>query len=179
MCERILIENGAPTLANMKTASLFTLPILEEKSQFAWKKTLETKGIKIMVLRTKGKNQLIYMYRPEKLRQDLTNPMAACILCRAGYQYQTEKEALQILKKRIAQSSEFPHEIGLFLGYPPEDVQGFMENRGQNCKCVGCWKVYGNAEQAEKQFARYKKCRDVYMRLFSQGRTLTQLTVAS
>lgn len=116
MCERILIENGAPTLANMKTASLFTLPILEEKSQFAWKKTLETKGIKIMVLRTKGKNQLIYMYRPEKLRQDLTNPMAACILCRAGYQYQTEKEALQILKKRIAQSSEFPHEIGLFWG---------------------------------------------------------------
>ena len=55
MCERILIENGAPTLANMKTASLFTLPILEEKSQFAWKKTLETKGIKLWFFGQKGK----------------------------------------------------------------------------------------------------------------------------
>ncbi len=26
---------------------------------------------------------------------------------------------------------DFPHEIGLLLGYPPEDVIGFIENRGQ------------------------------------------------
>ena len=179
MCERILIENGAPTLANIKTASLFTLPVLEEKSEASWKKVLDEKGIEIMVLRANGKSQLVYMYRPEKLRQDLAHPMAAYILCRAGYKHQTEKEALQILKERIAHSGEFPHEIGLFLGYPPEDVQGFMENRGQNWKCTGCWKVYGNRKQAEKQFARYKKCRDVYLRLFLQGRNLTQLTVAS
>ena len=35
------------------------------------------------------------------------------------------------------------------------------------------------AEQAEKQFARYKKCRDVYVRLWQQGRSVLQLTVAA
>ena len=90
------------------------------------------------------------------------------------------EEALETLKKRLSESGEFPHEIGLFLGYPPEDVEGFIENRGKNCKCVGCWKVYGDPEQAVRQFARFKKCREVYLRLYRDGKkSLDQLTVAS
>ena len=53
--------------------------------------------------------------------------------------------------QRLGQAAEFPHEIGLFLGYPPEDVQGFLENR--LCKCVGCWKVYGDEQAAQNGFA--------------------------
>ena len=71
------------------------------------------------------------------------------------------------------------HEIGVFLDYPLEDVVGFIENAGQNYKCSGCWKVYCNECEAVKLFARYKKCRDVYMRLWHQGRSVLQLTVAA
>ena len=81
------------------------------------------------------------------------------------------------LKKRLAED-DFPHEIGVFLGYPLGDVVGFIENRGLNCKCVGCWKVYCNEHEAVKTFERYKKCTGVYRRLYDYGRTVLQLTVA-
>ena len=69
--------------------------------------------------------------------------------------------------------------IGLFLGYPLGDVIGFIKNAGQNCKCVGCWKVYYNECEAIKAFARFKKCTNVYVRLWNQGRSVRQLTVAA
>ena len=70
-----------------------------------------------------------------------------------------------------------PHEVGLFLGYPLADVVGFIENEGKNCKCAGCWKVYGNEAAARRRFAQFKACRYIYAYQFQNGRTLSQLTV--
>ena len=42
------------------------------------------------------------------------------------------------------------------LGYPAEDVQGFIENETKECKCVGCWKVYGDEEKAKKEISDKK-----------------------
>ena len=61
------------------------------------------------------------------------------------------------MRSRLAQREDFPHEIGLFLGYPLGDVIGFIKNAGQNCKCVGCWKVYCNECEAIKAFAMIEK----------------------
>ena len=66
----------------------------------------------------------------------------------------------------------------LFLGYPPEDVCGFMKNKACNCKCVGCWKVYGDEEAAKKKFAQYKKCTQVYSDQWANGTDIERLTVA-
>ena len=68
--------------------------------------------------------------------------------------------------------------MGLLLGYPPEDVQGFIEHRAQDCKCVGCWKVYGDEEKARSLFAQYKKCTEIYCALWQSGSKLEQLAVA-
>ena len=51
------------------------------------------------------------------------------------------------------ESGEFPHEVGLFLSYPPEDVKGFIDHRASGFKCAGLWKVYGNEEKR----ARYSR----------------------
>ena len=83
------------------------------------------------------------------------------------------------LKSRIGENNEFPHEIGIFLDYPLGDVIGFILNEGRNFKCVGCWKVYCDECACQKTFAKYKKCRDVYVRLWQQGRSVLQLTVAA
>ena len=181
--EKILIENGAPTLANLKTASLFTLPVEDDRETQQvlkkWERDLGQKGISIEILRASPQSLLVYVYRKKRLQRDLEHPRAQCILCSQRYRHHSSQEALDILKMRISTQDGFPHEIGLFLGYPPEDVQGFIQNRGQNCKCCGCWKVYGDPESATRQFARFKKCREVYLRMFNGGRSLHQLTVAS
>ena len=85
-------------------------------------------------------------------------------------------ENLDRLRIRLAESS-FPHEIGLFLGYPLADVQGFIAHCGRNYRLCGCWKVYGDPCFAQRCFAKYKKCRDVYLKCYEQGQLLSRLTV--
>lgn len=55
-----------------------------------------------------------------------------------------------------------PDEIGLFLGYPPEDVEGFLNDPCKGVKICGCWKAYGNEAEARKAFEKIRKCNDVY-----------------
>ena len=76
------------------------------------------------------------------------------------------------------ESGDFPHEVGLFLSYPPEDVKGFIENRAANAKCTGVWKVYGDERQARQTFAKYKKCTQVYCERWQSGSGLDKLAVA-
>jgi len=102
-----------------------------------------------------------------------------------GYSRFDVSGALDTLKARLKDLDArgrtfcFPHEIGVFLGYPLEDVLGFIENGGRNCLSCGCWKVYSNECEALKAFERYEKCRAVYQRLFASGCPLTRLTVAA
>ena len=81
--------------------------------------------------------------------------------------------------KRLGEGDSFPHEIGIFLGYPLGDVMGFIQNAGKNCKCSGCWKVYCDECEARRLFAQFQKCREIYARLWNQGRSVWQLTVAA
>ena len=96
-----------------------------------------------------------------------------------GYECSDADGAIERLRERLALQRGFPHEIGVFLGYPVEDVKGFIKHNGRNSKCVGCWKVYCNQCEAERAFARFNKCREVYMRLWRQGKSVQQLTVAA
>ena len=76
------------------------------------------------------------------------------------------------------ESGEFPHEVWLFLSYPPEDVKGFIDHRANNFKCTGPWKVYGDEEKARSLFAKYKKCTEIYCALWQSGSKLEQFAVA-
>ena len=69
------------------------------------------------------------------------------------------EEKLRILEERISCGS-FPHEIGIFLGYPVDDVLGFIENKGANYLFCGFWKVYSNPRKAKRAFDEYVHCRD-------------------
>ena len=90
------------------------------------------------------KRALIYVYRPKRLEKDLNHPDALCFLKQCGYQNGCALDLVQQLQEKLCESQDFPHEIGLFLGYPFEDVQGFIQNRGCNCRLCGYWKVYAN-----------------------------------
>ena len=71
-----------------------------------------------------------------------------------------------------------PHEIGIFLGYPLEDVVGFVRNKGKNYTFKGYWKAYGDPAAAQARFASFRKCTDVYLRCYRNGTPVTRLTVA-
>ena len=180
MSEELLVRNCAPTLAGLKTGNLFTCPyetkesLLESLRQL--NKRLGPKGIRALPLRFSQEKALIYLYRPAKLEADLSQELSAALLSRCGYGCCDANRCLTQLARKLRQTGDFPHEIGLFLSYPPEDVLGFMERKP--CKCVGCWKVYENEEAARKTFALYKKCTRVYCRQLANGTDIERLTVA-
>lgn len=182
MSEELIVRHCSPTLAGMKTGNLFRCSYTtreELRGEICrLNRRLRTKGLRILLLRSNEKDALIYVYRPEMLRFDLSHAEAAAILEQHDYLFATPAQCIAHLISRIKETDSFPHEIGLFLGYPPEDVRGFIENNAQNCKLIGHWKVYGDAEKAKHTFASYKACTDGYMRRIQSGHTLEQLTVA-
>lgn len=182
MSEEVLVRHCSPTLAGMKTGNIFNCNF-ENTSEMTsclrrWNRTLVKKGLRVLPLRYSGDRALVYVYRPAKLSQDLECDMADKILLERGYETGKANRCITKLIKRLKENEDFPHEIGLFLGYPPEDVQGFIENRAAGYKCVGFWKVYGDADAAQKLFAKYKKCTAVYCTMFANGRSIERLTVS-
>lgn len=178
MSEELIVRHCAPTLANLKTGSLFVCPITDRASFFSSLRSLNEllvpKGLRALPLRIREYSALIYLYRPSRLKKDLEDPAAIKILQDHGYS--CYGKCLPRLIERVRASEEFPHEIGLFLGYPPEDVQGFLDHRP--CKCSGCWKVYGDENKAKKTFDLYKKCERVYCQQLARGIDIKRLTVA-
>lgn len=96
-----------------------------------------------------------------------------------GYDITNIQACIERLNKRICESENFPHEIGLFLGYPLGDVTGFIENKGKNSLYTGFWKVYCNKNETLKTFEKYKKCKKVYQKLYNGGKPLMQLTATA
>ncbi len=183
MSDDYLIRQTAPTLAGIKTGSLFTCQYESYETVKdeirAFNRTLVKKGLRLIPLRRSETRVLLYLYRPSRLRNDLAAPCAEEILRREGYAELREDYCLCEIGRRLRRFGDFPHEIGLFLSYPPEDVKGFMENRGSGCKCVGCWKVYGDEARAKRLFRKYKRCTERYCRKVAQGKSIGELAVGS
>ena len=183
MSEDLVIRHCAPTLAGIKTGNLFSCSCPDRKeltkALSRLNRKLVPRGIRIVPLRVRKGHALIYAYRPHALESDLADDHARELLTQYGYLPGNLNACVIHLMRRLQSAGEFPHEIGLFLSYPPEDVRGFIHNKACNFKCSGCWKVYCNECETAKLFAKYQKCRGVYWRLFSGGRSVLQLTVAA
>ena len=85
---------------------------------------------------------------------------------------------LEHLSTRTQEQQDFPHEIGLFLGYPIEDVRGFIEQGGKDCKLSGYWKVYGDVQAARRLFRQFDRCRDTARGYVERGMTILELFAA-
>lgn len=180
--ERELVRFCAPTLAGLKTGSVFSAAYeSEEELRDALRqlnRRLRDKGLRLLLLRLsqQKKRALIYLCRPHKLKRDLRDAAAESILCDCGYCCGDCGRCIARLGQRLRAGEEFPHEIGLFLGYPPEDVRGFMDDREPTC--VGEWKAYGDAQAARQTFSRNKKCTRIYCEQWARGKSLERLAVA-
>lgn len=180
--EELIVRHCSPTLAGIKTGSLFSCEYENEKNLRDEIRSLNAiltpRGLRMLPMKRCGERALIYLYRPEKLAQDLADAKARSLLKSCGYQSSHAARQVVHLIRRLRESSEFPHEIGLFLGYPPTDVRGFIENRGRNCKYTGYWKVYADEDNACRLFQKYRKCTEIYTRKCAEGTPINRLIPA-
>lgn len=177
-----VVKQCAPTLAGIKTGSLFPYRCsgVEELNRDIrdFNRQFSSRGLCLLPLRCFESYALLYLYRPSELVEDLKDDKAAELLAKAGYSCSGCGRCIVKLMQRLRENEDFPHEIGLFLSYPPDDVKGFIENRSCGCKCSGMWRVYGDEELAKSLFDKFKKCTEIYCRLWREGFSLEQLAVA-
>lgn len=182
MSEKLIVQHCSPTLAGMKTGSLFSCRMESRKALSEYVRCLNRrlvrKGLRVIPVCISERRALIYLYRPAQLERDFSEKMVQDILRQHGYACENPEQCVTRLMVKIREQGEFPHEIGVFLGYPPEDVKGFIEHKADCFKCVGYWKVYGDQQRAEKIFAKYRKCTDVYCRQWERGTSIEKLAVA-
>lgn len=160
MLDSCLVRQCAPTLAGVKVGSLFCLEIADGvllcNILARWNKALNVKGVFARVLAEKNGRYYIYVYRDCELERLSKIGEVQSFLKDFGYAEFDVESLLKFFKVRMAKSACFPHEVGVFLGYPLDDVPNSMH-----------------------VFEVYKKCQKIMADMFERGVSLERLTVAS
>ena len=181
MSDAFLVEHCAPTFAGLKTGNLFRISYADievfREELRRLNGILKKKGLRAVPVRMTAEFALVYLYRPDFLKRDLGSEEATRLLKSLGYEPQSVNRSVAFLARMMREKEAFPHEVGLFLGYPPEDVRGFMKSSRDGVKCVGCWKVYGDEARARAAFWRFQRCREVFEENVQRGRKLETLIV--
>ncbi|QDW73800.1 DUF3793 family protein [Lachnospiraceae bacterium KGMB03038] len=165
-----------PFLKGMKKGSITNIERQDLKE--LWK-ILAGTGIAFRVLAAHKGKYLILFYRRREMEEHLNRPDILEFL--EGYDYKSGRfeELLAHLALRVRQHScegiGFPHEIGVFLDYPLEDVTSFIQMGGKHSLLTGYWKVYHNPEQARMTFLAYDKARYSAVNEFLAGRTIQDI----
>lgn len=143
-----------------------------------WNARYNSKGLEFRKLKNRKKLPLVLAYRKDKMESLLKDMASKNFLESLGYDLESLSTSLLSLEARLVQE-DFPHEIGLFLGYKYEDVMGFVSNKGKNYLSKGYWKVYYGKEEKDKLFQSYKKIQRTYQRLYQRGYSLDDLIIST
>lgn len=170
-----LVFYCAPFLKRLKISSMIWMPepLLNDLEQLVRKI-----GVFYQRLDQRGDDVLIFLYRRAELCHYLMRGRQEKFLCAMGYQKGSLEEELEQFAVRIRErrkSGGFPEETGIFLGYPIEDVEGFVREGGKNCVYSGYWKVYRKQEEKELLFALYDQMKVWAVNEFFAGKTAEEI----
>lgn len=162
--EKKLAFHAAPALLGIKAANMLSLSRAEyniRNNIERFNKKAESKGLCIEILCECEKKTLMLVYNRKLMEKRFADKAVRNFLSKYGYSDNMDyKDCILRLGERIKNNEDFPHEVGVFLDYPLEDVIGFIENGGANYKLCGCHKVYGDEVKAARTFSNYAKCRN-------------------
>lgn len=175
--ENTLARHTAPALLGVKCANLISVEQSEETvTDYLTGNAEEAErcGLRFRIMCKCRERTLIYVYHEKLLRAWLEDSEAADFLSEYGYHREMKlDEKLSLLASRMSCGC-FPHEAGVFLGYPIEDIRGFIRNQGRNYLLCGYWKVYSDIGSAQRTFNIYGRCREILCDRLKQGLTLFQ-----
>ncbi|MBR1403090.1 MAG: DUF3793 family protein [Treponema sp.] len=171
--DETIIHCCAPALCGIKPANLFSMDaecFLEGRTRLLkWQCDFCKAKRYFVPLKKDDRRFLFFVYDRDLLENVISDAENARYLESKGYSFEKGLNGILCeLLHRLMYQKEFPHEVGLFLGYPLEDVLGFERDRFA-CKFSGFWKVYGNEAEAERKMNLYKSCSELCMKWLDEG----------
>lgn len=172
--DETIIHCASPALCGIKPASLFSMNesvfLSGEQKIKEWKPFFSKRRTYFVALKKADGRVLFFVYDARLLKKILAESSNRQYLASKGYPVERGFQAvLAELLHRLACADEFPHEVGLFLGYPLCDVIGFETQQAQGSRYSGFWKVYGNVHDARRIMNQYKTCSEKCMKLLNSG----------
>ena len=152
---------AGPVIGGIKPASMVRLPRNGmDKALISWGETIcRELDISAVILRESPAGALLLLYRRRMLRRALKGS-AGRRLSSLSYPVASGLDScLAYLAVRFSDPARFPHEVGIFLGYPLEDVIDFCTGKPSPYNCRGYWKVYHRPEKAKRAFAHMDRAR--------------------
>lgn len=160
--ESRLAMQCAPVLAGVKISNLLTLRAVDAA---AVEEMFRGTPIEVSVLCETGDAAVLLLYRSEAFKAYLNRDENKSWLMNLGYEPDHTQELLKEFSKRYTSyrryGGAFPHEMGILLGYPLEDVRGFIEHEGKEFLYSGYWKVYQNPAETVRVFELYDIVREI------------------
>ena len=166
--DRLLATYCSPTLAGIKPASLVSCdrnlyPDLPQRLK-EYRDAFSARKIHFEIVCACSARFLLLVYSKPQLERRMADPQVQHVLRHFAYPVgQPLDVLLRNLKRRIAMSKDFPHEI---------------RYAGKGCKLSGLWKVYGDAEAASRLFDRLSRVCHAVTRRVDKGETLLEVFAA-
>ena len=160
----------APVISGIKISNLLTIPA---KSLRELSAVLKKTELSFRILYPGRERLVMLIYRETELKEYLEREEVMAFIYKCGYETSDISKIFPVFVKRYMRYMElkqdFPHELGLFLGYPIEDVEGFIKENGKNYLYSGYWKVYKDAELKIRLFKNYERVQTEIVRLLYEG----------
>ncbi|MDO4293979.1 MAG: DUF3793 family protein [Eubacteriales bacterium] len=166
----------APLLAGIKVSNLLIIPLADWCNLC---RMLKGSGICVRALYGSGEKITLLLYRREALEGWLNRREVGSLMALLGYESLELHSIFRKLEQKIGGHGRgempFPHELGLLLGYPAEDVLGFMGMGQGKCLYTGYWKVYAGLKEKLRLFAEYDRATDAALAMAHRGENVLEL----
>lgn len=166
----------APLLTGNKISNLFIIDASEKGKVI---RLFSNTPIAVFVLYENDKKVTFLLYKRQELMHYLQNISVKGFMLNLGYKEMKLEYILRELQIKYSShmtlKEEFPHELGIILEYPVEDVRAFIKNQGRNSIYVGYWKVYSNLAEALAIFEKYTIAKETLIRMVFQGYEIKQI----
>lgn len=174
--EMQLAMQCAPLITGLKLSNLLIVPVENERQV---RELIGKSGISYYKMLQTDEKVTFLLFRRKQLEEFLYREEIRDFFWQQGYRGFRFGYILKTFQTRYAaymkERGIFPHEMGLLLGYPLEDVKGFMENEGKYFLYAGYWKVYENMAEKLKLFRKFEVAKETLISLIYSGVHMEEL----
>lgn len=174
--DRQIAMQCAPLIAGLVISNILTV---DEEYSDKVIRLFEGTDISLITLIAKKGRVSFFLYREKKLIEYLMDDEAKNLLHNIDLSYITSEcgmleNFIRRYREYMIYGGYFPHEMGIFLGYPVEDVEGFIQNNGRNSLYTGYWKVYKNVPAKIRLFERFEQVRESFITMIFCGVSINE-----
>ncbi len=164
--EKLLALHSSPAICGIKASNLISIDYNESIYKEIEELNNKYPKLRFYILKRTNQKVLILIYRKSVFEKIMQNQNNLDFLQNIGYDISSIDIMLNELKIRLKKDN-FPHEIGVFLGYDLDDIKSYISN--EKCIYIGYWKVYSNLNEKLDIFNKYTKCKECVINLVHKG----------